>query len=147
MSNHTRLGLRFALAYLGIGVVFGVILVRGEAVSWYRIQEMFRFQSFHMYGVLFSAIAVAAVFLRLMKRTEVRSLEGTVVAVPPKTLGRGTRYWAGGILFGMGWAFTGACPGPLFALVGSGVGVLVVTIASAVVGTWIYGHVRPKLPH
>lgn len=139
-----RVGL---FAYLMLGALFGIVLVKAEVVSWYRIQEMFRFQAFHMYGVIGSAVATSALLLAIIRRRGVRTLDGEPVVVPPKTLGRGTRYWAGGTVFGLGWALTGACPGPLAALVGAGIDVLVVTIASAVVGTWCYGALRPRLPH
>ena len=137
-----RLGVYFVL-----GVLFGIVLTKSEAISWYRIQEMFRFQSFHMYGLLGSAIAGAAISLQLIKRLGARSLDEIPIVVQRKTMGHGTRYWLGGLLFGLGWAFVGACPGPLLALVGGGVGVMLVTLASAMVGTWVYGALRPRLPH
>lgn len=133
--------------YLVLGVLFGVVLTKSEVISWFRIQEMFRFQAFHMYGVIGSAIVTAALGLQLIKRLGLRALDGQPIVVPAKTLGRGTRYWAGGILFGLGWALVGACPGPLFALLGNGVGVIVVPLLSAVAGTWMYGYLRPRLPH
>lgn len=116
-------------------------------ISWLRIQEMFRFQAFHMYGIIGSAVAVAAASVWLIKRFGVRTLSGERIVIPPKTMGRGTRYWLGGTIFGLGWALTGACPGPLFALLGNGVGVMSVTLLSAVLGTWLYGYLRPRLPH
>lgn len=134
-------------AYLAIGAMLGVILVKAQVVSWYRIQEMFRFQSFHMYGILGSAMLTAFVALRVLRWLDVRTVRGEPIVVPRKTLGRGTRYWAGGILFGVGWAFTGACPGPLFALVGSGTTVFVAVAIAALAGTWTYGYLRPRLPH
>ena len=100
-----------------------------------------------MYGVMGAAVTVAALSLQLIKRLRAHALDGQVIAVPPKAMGRGTRYWLGGTLFGLGWALAGACPGPLFALVGNGVGIMVVTLASAVLGTWVYGAMRPHLPH
>ena len=108
---------------------------------------MFRFQSFHMYGIIGSAIVVAAISLQVIKRTGMRAMNGERIAVPPKTLGAGTRYWLGGTFFGLGWALVGACPGPLFALLGTGVTVIVVPLASAIAGTWMYGMLRPRLPH
>ena len=133
---------------LVLGILFGVILTKSEVISWFRIQEMFRFQSVHMYGILGSAVAVAAVSLALLKRYHVRTIDGDAIVVPPKVFsGWGTRYWAGGTLFGLGWALTGACPGPLFALIGSGAGVMIVAMLSALVGTWMYGYLRPRLPH
>jgi len=135
------------LAYVFLGVCFGITLTRSEVLSWFRIQEMFRFQSFHMYGILASAVVVAGVSIALIKRYHVTTLRGEAIAITPKTMGRGVRYWAGGSLFGIGWAFTGACPGPLFALVGSGVTVILVPVVAALAGTYVYGWLRPRLPH
>jgi uncharacterized membrane protein YedE/YeeE len=133
--------------YFFLGILFGIVLTKSEAVSWFRIQEMFRFQSFHMYGILASAVVVAGVAIALIKRYHVKTLHGETVVIAPKTMGRGTRYWAGGSLFGIGWAFTGACPGPLFALVGSGLTVILVPVVAALAGTYAYGWLRPRLPH
>jgi uncharacterized protein len=133
--------------YLFLGVLFGIVLTKSEAVSWFRIQEMFRFQSLHMYGILSSAVVVAGVAIALIKHYHVKTLRGEDVVIAPKTMGRGVRYWAGGSLFGIGWAFTGACPGPLFALVGSGLTVIVVPVVAALAGTYAYGWLRPHLPH
>jgi hypothetical protein len=135
------------LVYFSLGLLFGVTLTKSEVVSWFRIQEMFRFHAFHMYGVIASALAVAAASLALIRRLRLRTVGGEPIVVPPKDLGRGHRYWIGGALFGLGWAFTGACPGPLFALVGAGVTVMLLAIASALLGTWVYGLLRSKLPH
>jgi uncharacterized membrane protein YedE/YeeE len=134
-------------AYFALGCLFGIVLTKSEVVSWFRIQEMFRFQSFQMYGVIGSAVAVAALSVALLRRFGVRTLTGEPIVIPPKELGKGYRYWIGGTIFGVGWALTGACPGPLFALLGSGVTVFAVAVASALVGTWLYGFVRPRLPH
>jgi uncharacterized membrane protein YedE/YeeE len=139
--------LRALLAYAAVGTLFGILFTKAEVISWFRIQEMFRFQSFHMYGIIGSAVAVAATSLRLLRRFGVRTIHGDAIEVPPKTLGSGTRYWAGGTIFGLGWALTGACPGPIFALIGAGVGTMVVALASAIAGTWVYGWLRPRLPH
>jgi uncharacterized membrane protein YedE/YeeE len=135
------------LVYFALGVLFGVTLTKSEVVSWFRIQEMFRFQAFHMYGVILSALVVASGSLALIRWLGLRTVHGDPIALPPKELGRGHRYWIGGTLFGLGWAFTGACPGPLFALAGGGVSVMLCAIASALVGTWTYGLLRSKLPH
>lgn len=135
------------LWYLLLGTLFGIVLVKSEVVSWFRIQEMFRFQAFHMYGILGSAVAVAALSLAVLKRVGATTLTGEPICVEPKELGRGYRYWIGGSLFGVGWALTGACPGPLFALVGAGSSVFIVVALSAIAGTWTYGLLRPKLPH
>jgi len=133
--------------YFLIGALFGIVLLESEVISWFRIQEMFRFESFHMYGIIGSAVIVAAVSLQVIKRLELRDVTDAPIALPPKTLGSGVRYIVGGTLFGIGWALTGACPGPLVALVGAGVPVMLVTIASALAGTWTYGYLRPRLPH
>ena len=133
--------------YLALGVFFGITLVKSEAVSWFRIQEMFRFQAFHMYRIMGSALAVAALSVALIKRFHIKTLDGEPIDIPPKELGRGHRYWAGGAIFGVGWALTGACPGPLFALVGAGATVVSAAVVSAVAGTWLYGYLRPHLPH
>lgn len=133
--------------YLVMGTLFGIILVKAEVVSWYRIQEMFRFESFHMYGVLGSAAFTAFVSLQVLKHLGLRSRTGEAIAVPPKVLGKGYRYWLGGLIFGIGWALSGACPGPLLALAGSGVTVYLMAAVTALLGTWTYGYFRPALPH
>ncbi len=134
--------------YLAIGTYFGIVVTKGEVVSWFRIQEMFRFQSFHMYGVIATALAVAMVSLALIKSRRVRTVRGDEIVVPPKEFGRrGYRYWIGGTLFGLGWALAGACPGPIFALIGNGVTVYGVVLLSALFGTWLYGALRQRLPH
>ena len=138
---------REILKYLATGAAFGIVLIKTEVVSWYRIQEMFRFQSFHMYGVLGSAMLTAMISLEILKRARARALTGEAISIPPKDLGKGYRYWIGGMLFGVGWALTGACPGPLFALVGGGATVYVAVALAALVGTWTYGLLRPHLPH
>ena len=135
------------MAYLLLGVCFGFVLTQTEVLSWFRIQEMFRFQSFRMYLIIASAIFVAGVSLALIRRLKMRTLAGESIVVPPKALGSGVRYVAGGALFGLGWALAGACPGPLFALVGNGVSVMIVAIVSAMAGTWVYGLLKPRLPH
>ncbi len=134
------------LAYLFLGVAFGIVLTKSEVLSWFRIQEMFRFQSFRMYGIIGTAIATAAISLGLIKQLQLRAASGEIISIPPKQLGRGIRYAVGGTIFGLGWALTGACPGPLFALIGNGVSVMIVAVLSALVGTWIYGLLRPRLP-
>lgn len=134
-------------AYLLLGVYFGVVLMKSEVVSWFRIQEMFRFDSIHMYGVIGCAVAVAALSVQLLKRSGLRSASGESIRIAPKTMGSGVRYLVGGTLFGLGWALTGACPGPLFALLGSGVGAIAIVILFALLGTWTYALVRPRLPH
>ena len=134
-------------SYFAAGLLFGLVLIKAEVVSWFRIQEMFRFQAFHMYGIIASAIVVAGVSLAALRRLRARALDGSRIALEPKPMGGGYRYWMGGTLFGVGWALTGACPGPLFALLGAGVSVMAVPILAALLGTWVYGALRPRLPH
>lgn len=135
------------LRYFVLGTGFGVVLVKSEVVSWFRMQEMFRFQSFHMYGVLLSAVVTAGLSIVLLRRLGARTLAGDPIVIPPKVLGTGRRYWMGGTVFGFGWALSGACPGPLFAVAGTGLTVYAVAALSALAGTWSYGYLRPKLPH
>ncbi|MBZ2178791.1 MAG: YeeE/YedE family protein [Acidobacteria bacterium] len=134
-----------------LGVLFGIILTKAEVISWFRIQEMFRFEAFHMFGIIGSAIAVAAVSRRLLPPPPAPTLCGeptpTADASADDQTGRGTRFWLGGAIFGLGWALTGACPGPLFILIGGGISVMVVALASALAGTWAYGYLRSRLPH
>jgi uncharacterized protein len=134
------------MIYLLLGIAFGITLTKAEVISWFRIQEMFRFQSFHMYGIIGSAIAVAAVSRRFVKRTAATAACGDVAGDPSQP-GGSHRYWIGGTIFGLGWALTGACPGPLFALIGGGVTVMIVAVLGALAGTWLYGRLRARLPH
>lgn len=134
------------LKFLIVGIVFGIVLVKSEAVSWYRIYEMFRFQSFHMYGIIGTAIASGILFLQLSKRRKLRSLNGAEIYVPKKDKGF-TRYIVGGIIFGFGWALIGVCPGPMYILLGTGVYSMLIVIGAAIVGTFIYGVLKDKLPH
>ncbi|QIL76543.1 DUF6691 family protein [Hymenobacter sp. HDW8] len=133
------------LKYLMLGVVFGLILTKSEAVSWFRIQEMFRFQSFHMYGIMATAVLVGLISIQLIKRNHLKTINGETIAIADKKYSHGT--WIGGITFGVGWAITGACPGPLFAQLGSGVAAATVMILAALAGTWTYSALREKLPH
>lgn len=133
------------IKYLIVGTLFGLTLTKTEAVSWFRIQEMFRFQSFHMYGIIGSAIVVAMISLLIIKRYKIKSLGGEEIVIPDKKFNKGIII--GGTIFGMGWALAGACPGPLYALVGSGYLSIFVVILSALIGTWTYSYLRPKLPH
>jgi len=136
------------LAYLVLGILFGLVLTKSEAVSWFRIQEMFRFQSFHMYGIMGGAFAVGALSLLIIRRTHAHTVGGRSIEIPPKERTPGLkRYWMGGTVFGLGWALLGACPGPMFALLGSGAMVMLVPIAAALGGTWAYAWLRPRLPH
>jgi uncharacterized membrane protein YedE/YeeE len=133
--------------YLFVGVLFGFLLTKSEVISWFRIQEMFRFQGFHMFGVFATALPTAIISVQAMKRRAARTIGGDPIVIPRKVLGSGVRYGLGGTIFGLGWALTGACPGPLFALLGSGVGVMAVAIASAMLGTYTYARLRSRLPH
>ena len=133
------------IKYLLLGFVFGVILIKAEVVSWFRIQEMFRFQSFHMYGVIFSAIAVGIISIQIIKKFKVKTITGKDIKIGKKELNKGTVI--GGFIFGLGWAMTGSCPGPMYALFGSGLLVFGVILLSALIGTWTYGKFKEKLPH
>lgn len=133
------------LKYLIFGILFGIILIKSEVVSWFRIQEMFRLQSFHMFGVIGSAVVVGAISVFLIKKFNIKTINGETIILPNKTFNKGQIY--GGLLFGFGWAMTGACPGPLFAQLGYGAAAISVTILMAIVGTWVYGKFREKLPH
>ena len=134
--------IKFALP----GILFGIVMTKSEAVSWFRIQEMFRFESFHMYGIIGTAVILAAIMTALLKRLKATSINGEFITFDPKTMSI-PRYLYGGIIFGLGWAMTGACPGPMFTLVGHGVWSILIVIASATLGTYVYGRLRAKLPH
>lgn len=131
--------------YLVLGIGFGILLVKAEIVSWFRIQEMFRLQSFHMYGIIGSAVVVGVISIWMIKKFNIKTIYGEPIEFHPKSFNKGQIY--GGLLFGLGWAITGACPGPLFAQIGTGATVVTVTLLSAVAGTWVYGYFREKLPH
>jgi uncharacterized membrane protein YedE/YeeE len=131
--------------YLIAGILFGIILTKAEVISWFRIQEMFRFQSFHMYGVIGSAVLTGVVSVFIIKRFNLKTISGEPITLPKKTFQKGQIY--GGLLFGGGWALAGACPGPIFASIGIGAYVMLMVLFSALVGTWVYGFFREKLPH
>jgi uncharacterized protein len=133
------------LKYLVIGSLFGVLLVKSEVMSWFRIQEMFRLQSFHMYGIIGSAIAVGMAGVFIIKRFDIKTIHGEKIEFHSKPFNKGNII--GGLMFGLGWAFTGACPGPLFAQIGTGSMVTIITLLSAIAGTWVYGLIREHLPH
>lgn len=133
------------LKYLVVGILFGIIFVKAEVVSWFRIQEMFRFQSFHMYGIIGSAVAVGMLSIWLIKKFNIKTIYGESITLSPKKFNKGQIF--GGLTFGFGWAITGACPGPLFAQIGTGASVIIITLLSAVAGTWVYGLIRDKIPH
>lgn len=132
--------------FLLVGIFFGIVLVKSEAVSWYRIYEMFRFQSFHMYGIIGTAIACGVLFLQISKKGYIKSIKEAHLFVPKKENGF-IRYILGGTIFGLGWALIGACPGPMYILLGTGVYSMLIVIAAAVLGTFIYGLLKDKLPH
>lgn len=131
--------------YTLVGIAFGIIFIKAEVISWFRIQEMFQLTSFHMYGVIGTAVAVGAISVALIKRFRVKAITGQRIVIPNKKFNKGQIY--GGLIFGIGWAITGACPGPLYAQVGAGFGVVLITILSALTGTWVYGYLRERLPH
>ncbi len=133
------------IKYLITGILFGIILVKAEIISWFRIQEMFRLQSFHMYGVIGSAVVVGIISVFIIKKFNIKTIDGEKIEFNPKSFNKGQIF--GGLLFGLGWAITGACPGPIFAQIGTGASVVIITLLSAIAGTWTYGYFRDKLPH
>ncbi|RMF02833.1 MAG: YeeE/YedE family protein [Bacteroidetes bacterium] len=132
--------------FLFAGILFGIVMTKSEAISWFRIQEMFRFESFHMYGIIGTAVVLGAILVAVIKRTQAKNIEGQTIAFNPKNWSI-PRYLFGGTIFGLGWAMTGACPGPMFTLLGHGVWSIGLVIISAVAGTYLYGAVRSRLPH
>lgn len=132
--------------YLLVGILFGITLTKGEVISWFRIQEMFRFHSFHMYGVIGTAVVLGAGLFTYLKRNNIKSFTGQPLLFVDKTKSI-TRYLVGGIFFGLGWAMTGACPGPIYTLIGSGLSVFILVLLSALMGTFVYGILRDRLPH
>jgi uncharacterized membrane protein YedE/YeeE len=133
------------LKYTLVGILFGIIFVKAEIISWFRIQEMFRLESFFMYGVIGSAVMVGTISVFLIKKFDIKTIYGEKIIFHPKTFNKGQII--GGLMFGLGWAMTGACPGPLFAQIGTGATVIIITLLSAILGTWVYGLLRDKLPH
>jgi uncharacterized protein len=133
------------LKYAAVGIIFGIGFTKAEIISWFRIQEMFRLQSFHMYGVIGVAIAVGMISILLIKKYNLKTIYGEKIEFHPKKFSKGQII--GGVIFGLGWAMTGACPGPLFAQIGAGFLPIAIVLLSAVAGTWVYGYFREKLPH
>ena len=133
------------IKYIVVGILFGIVFVKAEIISWFRIQEMFRLQSFHMYGVIGSAVVTGIISVWLIRRFGIKNIHGDPIIIRSKKFSKGTIY--GGLLFGFGWALTGACPGPLFAQIGTGAIVTIITLLSAIAGTWVYGRFRESLPH
>ena len=133
------------IKYLLVGFVFGIVLTKSEAVSWYRIYEMFQFQSFHMYGIIMVAIGTGIVGLQIIKRKQLNDIKGNPIVIVDKEKGS-LRYWIGGLLFGLGWALVGSCPGPIFILIGAGFTSMILVLIGALIGTFIYGLLKDKLP-
>jgi len=133
------------LKFILFGIIFGIVLSKSEVISWFRIQEMFRFQSFHMYGIIGSAVLVGMISIFILKYFKLKSFDGSDIVFPEKKYTKGTLI--GGIIFGMGWALTGACPGPLYIQVGAGVSTAIISLLFALIGTWVYSYFRPNLPH
>ena len=147
-SGSLSLSLPAAIAYVVVGTALGFLFIKSEVASWYRIQEMFRFQSVHMFGIIGSALAAAWAGQALIRSAKTRALSGESIEIPDKdATATNARYWGGGAIFGLGWALLGACPGPIFALVGSGESIYVVALASAVAGTYTYARVQRYLPY
>ncbi len=134
------------ISYLLIGIVFGITMFKSEAASWFRIYEMFKFESFHMYGIIGSALVIGIIMVQLIKQFNIKSFHGGKIIFQPKAKSF-TRYMVGGIIFGLGWALAGACPGPMFTLVGAGYASMVLVVVSAILGTFVYGLLKDKLPH
>jgi uncharacterized protein len=135
------------LKYLVIGTAFGFVLIKSEVVSWFRIQEMFRFDAFHMYGIIGVAVIVGIISVQIIKRNNMKDANGNPITIPPKDASQVKRYLIGGSMFGLGWALLGACPGPMFALLGSGLTIMAVPILAALAGTYTYGILKDRLPH
>jgi uncharacterized membrane protein YedE/YeeE len=135
----------YNIKYVLVGIIFGIVFVKAEIISWFRIQEMFRLQSFHMYGVIGTAVFVGAISIFLIKKFNIKTIHGEEIVIAKKEFNKGQIF--GGLLFGFGWAITGACPGPLYAHIGAGFYVIAVVILSAIAGTWTYGYFKEKLPH
>jgi len=134
------------LKYIFTGIFFGVVMTKSEAISWFRIQEMFRFQSFHMFGIIGTAVFLGIVAVSLMKKFQVKDFGGDPINFTAKESGW-RKYLFGGIIFGLGWALTGACPGPIFVSIGYGYVGMILVAFGAVLGTYIYGVIKEKLPH
>jgi len=134
------------IKFLLTGILFGIVMTKSEAISWFRIQEMFRFESFHMYGIIGTAVILGAIMVALIKKMQGKTISGEPIKFNAKTMSI-PRYLFGGTIFGLGWAMTGACPGPMFTLLGHGIWTILIVIVSAVFGTYLYGVLRSRLPH
>jgi uncharacterized protein len=135
----------YNLKYVAVGIVFGIAFTKSEIISWFRMQEMFRLQNFFMFGVMGTAIVIGIISILIIKRFNVKTIYGEKIIFHKKKFNKGQVI--GGLIFGLGWAMTGACPGPLFAQIGAGFLVVNVVLLSAIAGTWVYGYFREKLPH
>ncbi len=144
--HHSKTFCMRLLAFFATGILFGIVMTKSEAISWFRIHEMFRFESFHMYGIIGTAVVLGAIVIAVMKKTGVKTLRDTFVTYNPMKLNV-TRHLLAGSIFGLGWALLGACPGPMFVMLGHGYLIFIVVIASASLGTFVYGVFRHKLPH
>lgn len=134
------------LKFIMVGVIFGIIMAKSEAISWYRIQEMFRFQSFHMYGIIGTAVVLGTLAVYLIKRFDIKDSQGNAIVIPDKDKSW-TKYILGGLIFGVGWALTGACPGPMFVNIGYGFVTMIIVVIGALFGTYLYGLLKTRLPH
>lgn len=134
------------IKFLIVGFIFGIVLTKSEAVSWYRIYEMFQFQSFHMYGIISVAITTGVIGIQLIKKNQLKAIDGTSIVIKDKEKGS-ARYWIGGIFFGLGWGLVGSCPGPIFILLGAGILPVILVLIGALVGAVLYGVLKDKLPH
>ncbi len=134
------------LLYLVIGIFFGMVMMKSEAASWYRIYEMFEFKSFHMYGIIGVALGLGIIITQVIKRNQIKSIDGKLIEIAPKERSV-SRYIIGGICFGLGWALVGACPGPMYTLIGAGYWSILIVITGALLGTFVYGLLKDKLPH
>jgi uncharacterized protein len=135
-----------AIKYIFVGFIFGIVLTKSEAISWYRIFEMFMFQSFHMYGIIMTAVVTGIIGLQIIKRKKLKNIKGEILEVAEKEKGA-FRYWIGGMFFGLGWALVGCCPGPIFILLGAGFLPVILILFGALLGTFLYGLIKVKLPH
>ncbi|MDF1672775.1 MAG: YeeE/YedE thiosulfate transporter family protein [Vicingaceae bacterium] len=134
------------LKFLFLGMLFGIVLIKAEVISWFRIQEMFRFQSFHMFGIIGSAVVIGAISILIIRKFNIKSINGEKIDPKPKPFNKVGNI-TGGFIFGLGWALVGACPGPLYALLGSGYSIIALPIVGAIIGVITYGALKNKLPH
>lgn len=135
-----------AIKYIIVGFIFGIVLTKSEAVSWYRIYEMFHFQSFHMYGIIMTAIITGVIGIQMIKKRQMKDIKGSPIVIADKEKGS-ARYWIGGTIFGLGWALAGTCPGPIFILIGAGFISVIIVLVGALMGTFLYGLLKNYLPH